>query len=69
VAIASPYAVFRAADLDWPRAMPGTLNPGRALEECGVNRGRNRRSSPLKRQRPARSSVIQGNLFAAGSFG
>jgi hypothetical protein len=55
MAVASPYAVFRAVDLGWPLAMPA-LTSTPATES---NRGLRRRTAPQW------NTLIQGELFPA----
>ena len=65
MAVASPYAVFRAVDLGWPLAMPAITNaPAPASvapprKRSGGNRGLRRRTAPQW------NTQIQGELFPA----
>jgi hypothetical protein len=65
MAVASPYAVFRAVDLGWPLAMPAIANapaPASAApprKRSGGNRGLRRRTAPQW------NTLIQGELFPA----
>ena len=71
MAVASPYAVFRATDLNWIGAAPSFAGPPPAAP--AITKPAPRNSSPrkrptynAKRQRPAAArlvTLIQGELF------
>jgi hypothetical protein len=63
VAIASPYAVFRAVDLGWPVAMPAPPRPSAPVEPAGVSRPPRRRQPLARRRHCVGALVIQGSLF------
>ncbi|MFM7651859.1 MAG: hypothetical protein ACKO5M_02870 [Vulcanococcus sp.] len=66
MAVASPYAVFRAADLSWPSASPplhtsiaggSTARPARACKRHVAGAGRSQPSAARL------ATLIQGELF------
>ena len=79
MAVASPYAVFRAVDLGWPLAMPAIREPlpapaARVLTgtstststSASSNTPRKRSSMGLRRRSaPQWNTLIQGELFPA----
>lgn len=81
MAVASPYAVFRAVDLGWPMAMPVIENmpvikpePDRPVQGNRPNVPPAGRIAPTKRRyggglrrrtAPQWSTLIQGELFPA----
>ena len=75
MAVASPYAVFRAVDLGWPLAMPAIREPlpapaARVLTSTSTspssNTPRKRSSTGLRRRSaPQWNTLIQGELFPA----
>jgi hypothetical protein len=81
MAVASPYAVFRAVDLGWPTAMPviETMpvikpEPDRPVQDNRSNVPPAGRITPTKRRyggglrrrtAPQWSTLIQGELFPA----
>lgn len=79
MAVASPYAVFRAVDLGWPLAMPALREPPQpaslapatrsTMATATANAGaspRKRSSSGLRRRTaPQWNTLIQGELFPA----
>ncbi len=77
MAVASPYAVFRAVDLGWPLAMPAIGEPlpapaARVLTSASTspsassNTPRKRSSTGLRRRSaPQWNTLIQGELFPA----
>jgi hypothetical protein len=75
MAVASPYAVFRAVDLGWPLAMPAIREPlpapaARVLTStspsASSNTPRKRSSTGLRRRSaPQWNTLIQGELFPA----
>ena len=66
MAVASPYAVFRAVDLSWPPALSSPF-PARAPiapQEAGSPGQRRRPIRKRQRNRPTlRGGAIQGELF------
>ena len=65
MAVASPYAVFRAVDLGWPLAMPA-LASAPATESAAPPRKRSGGNRGLRRRpAPQRNTRIQGELFPA----
>lgn len=79
MAVASPYAVFRAVDLGWPLAMPALREPPQPASLAPATRStmatatssasaspRKRSSSGLRRRTaPQWNTLIQGELFPA----
>ena len=70
MAVASPYAVFRAVDLGWPLAMPASRepvpSPASAATHGSQATPRKRSTSGLRRRRaPQWNTLIQGELFPA----
>jgi hypothetical protein len=71
MAVASPYAVFRAVDLGWPLAMPAIREPApapapNASAPAGIGTPRKRSSTGLRRRTaPQWNTLIQGELFPA----
>jgi hypothetical protein len=75
MAVASPYAVFRAVDLGWPTAMPVIKpEPDRPVQGNRPNVPPAGRITPTKRRyggglrrrtAPQWSTLIQGELFPA----
>jgi len=75
MAVASPYAVFRAVDLGWPLAMPALREPPQPASLAPATRStmatasgspRKRSSSGLRRRTPPQwNTLIQGELFPA----
>jgi len=72
MAVSSPYAVFRAADLGWPEASPSAqpfqdLSLTLALRATPLPRSR---SQPVAkaRRRPACHTFVQGTLFSPALF-
>jgi len=70
MAVASPYAVFRAVDLGWPLAMPAIREPAQpaasATSHGSPSSPRKRSSSGLRRRTaPQWNTLIQGELFPA----
>ena len=75
MAVASPYAVFRAVDLGWPLAMPVLkAEPVEASHTTAELEPAAGRSTPTKRRyggglrrrsAPQWNTLIQGELFPA----
>ncbi|MFM7455024.1 MAG: hypothetical protein ACKOCA_03185 [Vulcanococcus sp.] len=75
MAVASPYAVFRAVDLGWPLAMPALREPPQPASLAPATGStmatasgspRKRSSSGLRRRTPPQwNTLIQGELFPA----
>jgi hypothetical protein len=66
MAVASPYAVFRAVDLGWPLAMPAIREPHPPAATPAQGSPRKRSSSGLRRRTaPQWNTLIQGELFPA----
>jgi len=61
MAVSSPYAVFRAADVCWPLALPPTWDVNRPLVVVGRSEAR-----PLGL---CSVTMVQGELFAPDSQG
>ncbi|MEB3331999.1 MAG: hypothetical protein VKI83_05865 [Synechococcaceae cyanobacterium] len=67
--VSSPYAVFRAADLNWPPRSPLVMMPAPALGPAtpGPRKRRPRAMPAAAAATTALSSAcIQGNLFPLG---
>ena len=72
MAVASPYAVFRAADLAWPAAAAPLLAGPAVIDRRPAAPPRKRAirgSTQARACRPAFASLIQGELFAEWTAG
>ena len=63
MAVSSPYAVFRAADVCWPLVLPPSWHVNRSLAGLGRPEGRTAAVTRPRQLVERSTTMVQGELF------